>query len=253
LRIKGSWPGGPDIIEPDWPAPANVQAAFTLRSGGVSQGPYASLNLGTRVGDEASAVAENRRRVSQRLALPSEPLWLHQVHGVEVVGADAIAPASPPVADASITRLGGRVCSVLVADCMPVLFASRQGDAVGAAHAGWRGLCAGVLEATVKRLEVPPGQLMAWMGPAIGASHFEVGAEVRDAFLARDPATKAAFVLNRRGRWQCDLYALARHRLSRLGIGQISGGSWCTYDDPTSFFSHRRDGVCGRMAAFIWC
>ena len=239
------------ILAPQWPAPQGVRAAFTLRGGGVSTGRYESLNLGTRVGDLDAAVAENRRRLHEKLPLPAEPAWIEQVHGVAVLDLDALAP-SAPCADAIIARRAGAVCVVQVADCLPVLFAARDGGAVAAAHAGWRGLAAGVLEATVARLGVEPQQLIAWLGPAIGPSHFEVGEEVRAAFTAHDSAAAAAFEPNARGRWHCDLGALARQRLAGIGIGAVYGGGWCTFADPARFFSHRRDGQCGRMAALIW-
>ncbi|HZC85761.1 MAG TPA: peptidoglycan editing factor PgeF [Steroidobacteraceae bacterium] len=250
------------VLTPEWPAPPAVHAAFTLRSGGVSAAPFDSLNLAAHVGDEAAAVAENRRRVRAGLSLPEEPAWLEQVHGVEVVDLDAAAPAigptrsapatAMPAADAVVSRHAGRVCVVQVADCLPVLLAARDGSAVAAAHAGWRGLAAGVLEATVKRLAVEPRDLLAWLGPGIGAAHFEVGAEVRQAFLAQDAAAADAFAANTRGRWQCDLAGLARRRLTGLGIGAVFGGKWCTYGDASRFFSYRREGRCGRMAALIW-
>jgi YfiH family protein len=250
------------ILRPEWPAPPKVHAAFTLRSGGVSAAPFDSLNLGAHVGDQAAAVAENRRRVRTRLSLPEEPAWLEQVHGVEVVDLDGATPAAGatlhapaagmPAADAVVSRRAGRVCVVQVADCLPVLLTARDGSAVAAAHAGWRGLAAGVLEVTVKRLAVEPRELLAWLGPAVGAAHFEVGAEVRQAFLAQDAAAADAFAANTRGRWQCDLAGLARRRLARLGIGAVFGGQWCTYGEASRFFSYRRDGRCGRMAALIW-
>jgi YfiH family protein len=242
-------------ISPDWPAPPTVRAAFTLRVGGVSAAPFDSLNLGAHVGDTGAAVTENRRRVRTQLGLPAEPLWLEQVHGIEVADLDMAygrVSATPPTADAAITRRAGNVCVMQVADCMPVLFAARDGRAVAAAHAGWRGLAAGVLEAAVARLAVAPRGLIAWLGPAIGPAHFEVGGEVRAAFLAHDPAAAAAFSANSRGRWQCDLSALARHRLGAAGVSAVFGGRWCTYADPARFFSYRRDGQCGRMAALIW-
>jgi polyphenol oxidase len=245
----------PGVLVPDWPAPKTVRAAFTLRTGGVSAPPYDSLNVGTHVGDAAAAVAENRRRVCAHLRLPAEPLWLEQVHGTDVLDLDRVcsqAVAAPPTADAAIARRRGSVCVMQVADCMPVLFAARDASAVAAAHGGWRGLAAGVLEATVSRLGVPPGELIAWLGPAIGPQHFEVGEEVRAAFLRHHAAATAAFRANASGRWQCDLAALARLRLASLGIDAIWGGSWCTYSDPARFFSYRRDGRCGRMAALIW-
>jgi YfiH family protein len=227
-----------------------VRAAFTLRTGGVSVAPYDSLNVGTHVGDLPEAVAENRARIAQALELPNEPAWLEQVHGALVSDLDQTQHITR--ADAAVTHSLERVCVIQVADCMPVLFASREGTAVGAAHAGWRGLASGVLEATVRELAVEPSSLVAWMGPAIGPEHFEVGGEVRDAFMANDPEADGAFVENDRGRWQCDLYALARRRLQAIGLREISGGGWCTYHDASRFFSYRRDGQCGRMAALIW-
>ena len=241
---------GVQILTPEWPAPANVRAAFTLRHHGVSKGPYDSLNVGARVGDEPAAIAENRRRLRAQLQLPQEPAWIDQVHGTEVLDLDSTAP--PAAADAAFTRRAGRVCVVQVADCLPVLITARDGSVVAAAHAGWRGLAAGVLEATVRRLAVEPGQAMVWLGPAIGQAHFEVGDEVRQVFLARDAAAAAAFAANARGRWQCDLARLARGRLAALGVTAVFGGGWCTHADASRFFSFRRDGRCGRMAALIW-
>jgi polyphenol oxidase len=238
------------VLTPDWPALPNVRAAFTLRTGGVSAPPYDSLNVGAHVGDAPARVAENRGRVAERLGLPAEPAWPEQVHGTEVTELDGQHPHGP--ADAVIARCPGRVCAVQVADCLPVLLAARDASVVGVAHAGWRGLAAGVLEATVSRLAVPPAQLIAWLGPAISAEHFEVGSEVRAAFLAQDAGAAAAFTANDRGRWQCDLVALARRRLTALGVTAVSGGEWCTYADPGRFFSFRREGRCGRMAALIW-
>ena len=244
------------VLEPQWPAPRAVRAAFTLRGGGVSGGAYASLNLGTHVGDDAAAVAENRRRLRARLKLPAEPEWVEQVHGTGVL--DLGAPEKervvdrPRVADAVIARREGQVCVVQVADCLPVLFASLKGDAVAVAHAGWRGLATGVLEATVAQLSIDPRELLAWLGPAIGPQHFEVGGEVRAVFLARDAAAASAFTANDRGRWLCDLRALARRRLRSTGVGAVYGVDSCTYSDPARFFSYRRDGRCGRMAALVW-
>ena len=246
----GTARAGVQILTPEWPAPANVRAAFTLRHHGVSKGPYDSLNVGARVGDEPAAIAENRRRLRAQLQLPQEPAWIDQVHGTEVLDLDSAAP--PAAADAAFTRRAGRVCVVQVADCLPVLITARDGSVVAAAHAGWRGLAAGVLEATVRRLAVEPGQAMVWLGPAIGQAHFEVGDEVRQVFLARDAAAAAAFAANARGRWQCDLARLARGRLAALGVTAVFGGGWCTHADASRFFSFRRDGRCGRMAALIW-
>jgi YfiH family protein len=237
-------------INPDWPAPAQVKAAATLRAGGVSQGSFAGLNLGSHVGDDAAAVAENRRLLKAALQLPAEPVWLNQVHGANVVVANS--QASPPTADASVAHSAGQVCVVLTADCLPVLFCDRQGTRVAAAHAGWRGLAGGVFGATIRALDVPPSQLLAWLGPAIEPEAFEVGAEVREQFLALNPDNAAAFQSNARGRWQADLYRLARNELARLGVNEVFGGGLRCYADAESFFSYRRDSRTGRMAALIW-
>jgi polyphenol oxidase len=239
-----------EVLAPQWPAPPGVHAAFTLRAGGASAAPYDSLNVGAHVGDAPACVAENRRRVREHLGLPAEPAWLEQVHGTEVLELEAEEPHGP--ADAVITRRPGRVCAVQVADCMPVLFAARDASVIGVAHAGWRGLAAGILDATVARLGVEAAELVAWLGPAISAPHFEVGSEVRGAFVAHDAAAAGAFAANARGRWQCDLAALARQRLAALGVAAVCGANWCTYADRQRFFSFRRDGRCGRMAALIW-
>lgn len=244
--------GVPAYLVPEWNAPAGVRAAFTLRSGGVSAAPFNSLNLGAHVGDDPVAVSANRRQVMTDLSLPSEPAWLEQVHGIEVADADTLGAAGALCADAVIARRAGTVAVIQVADCMPVLLAARDGRAVAAAHAGWRGLAAGVLEATVRSLGVPPAHLLAWLGPAIGPRHFEVGDEVREAFVVGDSTAAVNLTRNSRGRWQCDLAALARQRLRALGVPEICGGHWCTYADPERFFSYRRDGRCGRMAALIW-
>jgi polyphenol oxidase len=241
------------LLVPDWPAPARVRAAFTLRVGGVSTGSYASLNLGNHVGDEALAVAENRRRLGAGLRLPAEPLWLSQVHSTAVVAADQL-PLNElaPQGDAALTRQRARVLAVLVADCLPVLLARRDGAAVAVAHAGWRGLAAGVIDATIAALGCAGDELLAWLGPAIGPAHFEVGDEVRAAFCQHDSQAVEAFVVNARGRWQCDLRLLARQRLSALGVRSIHGEPRCTYAQSDAFYSFRRDGVTGRMAALIW-
>ena len=246
---SASFPAAPGALVPQWPAPSRVRAAFTLRTGGVSAPPFDSLNVGVHVGDAADAVRENRRRLREHLRLPAEPAWLEQVHGTGVCELEAPAAAT---ADALFTRQARRVCVVQVADCLPVLLAARDGSCVAAVHAGWRGLAAGVLEATLARLDTQPEQLMAWLGPAIGAQHFEVGGEVREAFIGRDPGASGAFIANPRGRWQCDLAELARRRLGAAGITAVFGGAWCTYAEPLRFFSYRRDGQCGRMAALIW-
>ena len=246
----------PAWIEPDWPAPAGVRALSTLRSGGVSATPYAALNLGGHVGDAPEAVAQNRRALAAAAGLPSEPAWLAQVHGVEVVDLDAVGPegvsGSPRPADAAFTRRTGRVCAILTADCLPILLAADSGDLVAAMHAGWRGLAGGVIEATVRALGVAPARLMAWLGPAIGPQHFEVGSEVREALLQADLGAEGAFVANARGRFMADLMALARRRLVTLGVGRIYGGGLCTFGDGARYFSHRRDGITGRQATLIW-
>jgi YfiH family protein len=246
--------GGLDWIVPDWPAPARVGALVTTRRGGVSAGPLATMNLGRKGHDVAPALAENRRRLEQ--FLPSPPMWLNQVHGTAVASLTretAILPA--PVADAAVTGERDVVCAILTADCLPVLFAERNGAAVGIAHAGWRGLAAGVLEATVAALSelgAPREDIIAWLGPAIGPARFEVGADVRDAFCADDDGAAACFTPNGQAKWHADLYGLARRRLARSGVTKVSGGGCCTFTDEARFFSHRRDPGTGRMAATVW-
>lgn len=238
------------FLIPDWPAPVRVRAAMTTRLGGVSDGPYASFNLGRSCGDDPIAVAENRRRLRAALPLPSEPCWLKQVHGAEVVRMPE--NASTPEADASFTTKAGVVCLVQAADCLPVLLCDDAGTVVAAAHAGWRGLAAGVLEATVRRLPVPPTDLMAWLGPAIGPTAFEVGPEVREAFVKTDAGADAAFRAGAGAKYFADLFVLARRRLATAGVTRVYGGGVCTVSDPARFFSHRRDRISGRMAALIW-
>ncbi|TCJ18587.1 peptidoglycan editing factor PgeF [Parasulfuritortus cantonensis] len=244
----------PDWLLPDWPAPARVRAFMTTRAGGVSRPPWASMNPAAHVGDDPAAVAENRRIL--RAGLPAEPLWLEQVHGTCVAEAPAEAP---PCADASLARGPGQVCAVLTADCLPVLFCDRAGRVVAAAHAGWRGLAAGVLEATVARMAVAPDAVLAWLGAAIGPAAFEVGDEVREAFVSRHPLAAVAFrpalpgTLDEAPRkWLADLYALARIRLAAIGVAAVYGGGLCTYADATRFYSYRRDGRTGRMASLVW-
>ncbi len=240
----------PGWIVPGWPAPASIRAGSTTRHGGVSLPPYASLNLGDHVGDLPVAVAENRRRLCQQLQLPSEPVWLQQVHGVTVV--DAATVRAEAEADASFTTHPNKVCVVMTADCLPLLCCDRQGTVVAAAHAGWRGLLNGVIEATVLRMGVATAELLVWLGPAIGPSAFEVGDEVRDAFIAHDVAATAAFKPSPSGRWLADIYQLARQRLARMGALAVYGGDCCTYSEAERFYSYRRDGVTGRMASLIW-
>lgn len=246
------------LLYPDWPAPAHVHAVVTTRAGGISAAPWDSLNLGTHVGDSPAAVAENRARLLaalQAIAPAAAPQWLNQVHGTVVVEAEPDAArraAWVPEADAVTTPLRGVPVVVMTADCLPVFFTDRAGARVAVAHAGWRGLCDGVLEATLRRFPVP-GEVMAWLGPAIGPDAFEVGPEVREAFIARQADAAAHFRPGRRdGRWLADIYALARQRLAAAGIGSVHGGGFCTVADASRFYSYRRDGQTGRMASVIW-
>ncbi|MEF3192889.1 MAG: peptidoglycan editing factor PgeF [Halothiobacillaceae bacterium] len=238
------------LIVPDWTAPPGVRAVVTTRVGGVSKAPYDSLNLATHVGDDPSAVAENRRLLREALRLPAEPLWLDQVHGIDVC--DASRPAAACRADAAYVDRPGVVLAVLTADCLPVLLASLDGREIGVAHAGWRGLADGVLEALLDCFSAPPEKIVAWLGPAIGPTAFEVGDEVRAAFLAHAPGAARAFVPTRSGHWLTNLYLLARQRLAARGIHAVWGGVLCTTSDPARFYSYRRDGVTGRMASLIW-
>jgi YfiH family protein len=239
------------LLQLDWPLPARVRAAFTTRSGGSSKQPWDSFNLATHVGDEHTDVAANRARLKTLLALPAEPAWLSQIHGTVVADLDS-QTQGVITADAAVARTRGRVCVVMVADCLPVLFASRDGQRIGAAHAGWRGLASGVLEQTVKALGVPGEELTAWLGPAISQERFEVGDEVRETFLKADRAANSRFKMNARGRWQADLAGLARLRLASVGVTDVHGANACTHADRERFYSHRRDGKGGRMAALIW-
>lgn len=238
------------ILPAAWPAPQNVRAFTTLRHGaGASQSPFDTFNLGLRSGDDVQVVARNRVELIERFALPSAPRWLQQVHGTAV----AIEPGfDEPEADAAITRTPGTVLAILTADCMPVVFATDDGSEVGAAHAGWRGLAGGVLEATVAAMRTSPANIIAWLGPTAGPQAYEIGQEVLDAFVAHDPRAASAFTATRPGHWRIDLYALARQRLADAGIGRVSGGDLCTITDPQRFFSHRRDQRTGRMATLAW-
>ena len=241
-------PPHPDWIVPDWPAPASVKALITTRSGGVSKGPYASLNLGLRTGDDPQAVAANRDQLNS--LLPQPPRWLRQVHGASVVEADSLAGL--PEADAGIARRSGTVCAVLVADCIPVLLADRAGTTIAIAHAGWRGLAGGVIENTARRMAVDPRGLIAYLGPGIGPGAFEVGADVRDAFVARDAEAAAAFTPHTAGKWLAHPFLLARQGPRRAGVPEIHGGALCTYSDARRFFSYRREPTTGPMAAPTW-
>ncbi|MBB5883613.1 peptidoglycan editing factor PgeF [Xanthomonas sp. LMG 8992] len=249
-------------LHADWPAPRRVRALTTLRHGaGASLPPFDHFNLGNRSaadGDDPATVQRNRDELAERLALPTPPHWLRQVHGVQVLRFDGPPHGTgidaEPTADAAVTAEPGVVLAILTADCLPVVFAARDGSEVGAAHAGWQGLAGGVLEATVAALRTPPAQLQAWLGPAAGPQHYEIGVEVREAFLRHDPAAAAAFVDTRPGHWRVDLYALARQRLVAAGIApeQIHGGGLCTIADAQRFYSYRRDRHSGRMATLAW-
>lgn len=246
------------LLVPDWPAPPNVHAAVTTRTGGVSVSPWDSLNLGMHVGDNPAAVATNRQRLHNALQIIAPcgtPQWLNQVHGVAVVEAAPDAQqraACVPDADAVMTTQAGLPCVVMTADCLPVFFCDRDGARVAVAHAGWRGLCDGVLEATLRTFP-DPAAVLVWLGPAIGPEKFEVGDEVRAAFLAQDGAAVNAFVPSPHpGRWLADIYRLARQRLARQGVTSVYGGGLCTVSDARRFFSYRRDGQTGRMASAIW-
>lgn len=241
-----------EIIKPNWPAPESVKALVTTREGGVSHAPYDSFNLAMHVGDNSDHVRDNRQQLQQLLQTPHEPQWLQQVHGCRAIAAKT--DGSVPEADACYTRQIALPCAVLTADCLPVLFCTLKGDQVAAAHAGWRGLADGVLEATLEQLSVPGEQIMAWLGPAIGPKAFEVGADVRDAFLAFSPDSAQAFVSHpeKQNHWLADLYQLARMRLAKQGVTQVHGGDFCTYTDATRFYSFRRNEQTGRMASLIW-
>ncbi|MHB1950852.1 MAG: peptidoglycan editing factor PgeF [Acidiferrobacteraceae bacterium] len=232
-----------------WPAKPWVRAGTTLRNGGASAGAFASLNLADHVGDDPDAVRRNRAHLRSALALPAEPCWLRQVHGTRILPADSPGPRE---ADGVVANEPGRVCAILTADCLPVLFCDISGTRVAAAHAGWRGLAAGVLEQTVTALDCPPELLLVWLGPAIGAQVYEVGEEVRASFMRADPGSASAFRPSRKGHYLADLYAIARARLRAGGVDKIYGGQQCTFSEPARFFSYRRDGECGRMASLVW-
>lgn len=237
-------------IKPDWPLPPGVHAAVTLRDGGVSLGSYASLNPASHVQDDPEHVSRNRQIIREQLQLPSEPVWLQQVHGIRVVKVDQIA-ASLPEADASFTDHADIVCAVLTADCLPLLFCGDGGKKIAAAHAGWRGLQAGIIEQTLKALACD--EVTVWLGPAIGPEQFEVGDEVRAAFLANSAQHATAFKANGAGKWLADIYQLARQQLAALSVDRVYGGDFCTVSDPQRFYSYRRDGAAtGRMASLIW-
>jgi YfiH family protein len=249
------------LLPADWPAPTGVRAFSTLRFGaGRSQAPFDSFNLGNRTaanGDTPAQVDANRAELAMLAGLPSLPHWLRQVHGTGVARFDAPlaaarAASDEPEADAAVTATPGVVLAILTADCLPVVFAAADGSEVAAAHAGWRGLADGVLEATVAAMATPVSQIRAWMGPAAGPQAYEIGQAVFDAFTAGDPGAAAAFVATRPGHWRVDLYALARRRLAAVGVTDVHGGGLCTISDPQRFFSHRRDARTGRLATLVW-
>ncbi|HAU8267028.1 TPA: polyphenol oxidase [Kluyvera intermedia] len=238
------------LIVPDWPLPSGVAACSSTRIGGVSQPPYDSLNLGAHCGDDLLHVEENRKRMFAAGQLPSKPVWLEQVHGKDVLKLTG-EPYASKRADASYSNTPGTVCAVMTADCLPVLFCNRNGTEVAAAHAGWRGLCAGVLEETVACFADKPENILAWLGPAIGPDAFEVGPEVRDAFMAVEAIADRAF-RPAGEKYYADIYTLARQRLTSVGVTQVFGGDRCTFSQKGDFFSYRRDKNTGRMASFIW-
>lgn len=242
---------GQHWVTPDWPGPQSVSAFTTTRQGGVSRASWSGLNLADHVGDDPHTVAYNRALLTRSAKLPETPRWLKQVNGTTVVSAAAIV-AGQTEADGVVTDQPRNVCAILTADCVPVLLCDRSGTWVAAAHAGWRGLTSGILEATIAALAAPENELLAWLGPAISARHFEVGNEVREIFVQQNPRTAHAFSMAREGRWWADLYRLARQQLVDLGIHEVYGGTLCTYADPRRFYSFRRDGMTGRMASVIW-
>lgn len=237
----------PEWIVPSWPAASRVRALVTTRAGGVSTGPFAGLNLSSRVGDDPDSVTRNRAIL--RACLPADPVWMKQVHGTAV--ADPGSTVADTEADAAVTRRAGRVCAVMTADCLPVLLSDRDGSVVGIAHAGWRGLASGVIESTVRAIDAPPAKLIAFIGPGIGPRRYEVGEEVRRAFVSRDVEAAGAFAPGTEGKYFADLYALARARLSAVGVSAVYGGGYCTAGEDR-FFSFRRDRTTGRMASLIW-
>jgi hypothetical protein len=238
------------LVTADWPVPDNVIAGTTLRSGGVSYGEFDSLNLATHVGDDPVSVRENRRRFQIHCGLPKEPAWLKQVHGARVALVNSAL--TKPEADAIFTCEANVVCAVLTADCLPILMTTEDGNEIAAAHAGWRGLCTGILEETISAFEASPEQIIAWMGPAISKRAFEVGTEVREQFVNKIAAAADFFTANDKGCWQADLYGLATLHLDKAGVTQVFGGECCTYTEQDRFFSYRRDGRCGRMATYIF-
>lgn len=237
------------FICPNWPAPPSVRAYVSIRLGGVSEHPFNELNLGAHVGDDMNHVTENRRLFANAIGMPQSVQWLNQIHGTDVV----CLPCRdlPDSGDAAVSEQLNQVCAVLTADCLPVFFCDKAGTKVAVAHAGWRGLCAGILEATLEQFDEPENVLV-WLGPAIGPDAFEVGDDVREAFIAEQQEAQLAFVATEKGKWLGNLYLLARQRLMAKGVVEISGGQYCTLTDKDRFYSYRRDGKTGRMASVIW-
>lgn len=238
------------FIVPDWPLPANVKAVSTTRLGGASQQPYQGLNLGMHVGDKAEHVQRNRTQLQQELRLVDSPAWLNQIHSNRVIDLNASLTVVPD-ADGSYTQASGIACTVMTADCLPLLLCDTAGTQVAAVHAGWRGLADGIIEAALEKFTVPADQILAWLGPAIGPDAFEVGSEVREQFIAEQLQAEQAFKPYGE-KWLADLYLLARQRLQRFGVTNIYGGEYCTFGDPERFYSYRREGVTGRQASLIW-
>lgn len=238
-----------ETIMPDWPAPAGIKACCTTRRGGYSKAPFDSLNLGLHVGDREADVMRNRERLREQLVLPDEPCWINQTHGVDVVTLETDLRRD---ADAAVTRAPGYVAAVMTADCLPILLCNRQGSEVAAVHAGWRGLQAGIIQATLAAMRSPGTDLLAWIGPSISQACFEVGDEVYAAFVATDPASASCFQANRPGHWLCDLGGIAASWLIELGVRQVARSPHCSYRDAGLFYSYRRETVTGRMASLIW-
>ena len=238
------------VIIPPWPAPPNVKAYSTTRIGGVSQGPYSSLNLAHHVDDNPDHVKENREIIKNTIPLPDQPHWLTQIHSNRVLLADNVQKYAP--GDGTYTHTPNVVCAVLAADCLPILICNHHGTAVAALHGGWRGLADGIIENGIRAMGIPEHQLMAWLGPAIGPKYFEVGPEVKDRFVAMDPNTTKAFTATNSGKYLANIYLIAQVRLNHFGIREIYGGNYCTYSEQERFYSYRRDGATGRMASMIY-
>lgn len=244
-----------DVLRPAWQAPSHIQALCTTRKGGASQSPWCSLNLGSHVGDNPEQVAENRQRLANVAGLSVANIgWLNQIHGTDVVELTPTSVSVVTTADASYTRYPGIACAILTADCLPVILTDAEGSVVGAAHAGWRSLCGGVLEKLIAAMAVSPSNLRAWLGPAIGPDNFEVGPEVREAFVKQNSEVAKAFTQTgaRPGHFMADIYLVATQRLNKAGVLSVSGGGFCTVNDKDRFYSYRRDGQTGRMATLVW-